>query len=227
MLLAQSNGTDIGDINHSANFARDLTADIHDIIKNKIATNIKMPLDGTKQLRPVALIADKITPNKRTGHIIDLVVPTPENAITKHLLTTIMLGSEVVKAHDAVGLAKSMLEELLSFGAVDDQLEGVAVDGQYVKLSIKQRLLKQMNVSFNDKEWFTVIWDPSHNINRADHHIHEMAVFNWLNQLIKLIRDISSTINIGKGLEQSLEAADELNQKLYKLHGYSETRFAQ
>ena len=61
-------------------------------------------------------------------------------------------------------------------------------------------------------------WDPSHSINRADHEICEMAIFNWLNQLIKLIGDVTSTINIGKGLEQSLEAADELNQKLFKLH---------
>eukprot|EP00794_Sanderia_malayensis_P011768 gene11768-12985_t len=63
-----------------------------------------------------------------------LVVLTPENPVTKHLLTTIMLGNEVVKAHDAVGLAKSILEELRSFAAVDCQLEGVAVDGQYIKL---------------------------------------------------------------------------------------------
>ena len=160
LLLAQLNGTDIGDINHSADFARELTTDIFKIIKNKIIRNIEVPLDSTKQLRPVALIAVKITPTKRTGRIMGLVVATPENQFTKHFITSIMLGSEVVKAHDATGLARSMLEQLRTFGAVDHQLEGVAVNGQYVKLGIKQRLLQQMNVSFCSEEWFTVIWDP-------------------------------------------------------------------
>ena len=76
-------------------------------------------------------------------------------------------------------------------------------------------------------EWFTVMWDPSHNINRTDHHIRKIPIFQWLNDTIKLIGEISSTLNIGKGLEQMIEAYEELNQPMYRLHGYSETRFAQ
>ena len=87
LLLAQLNGTDIGDINHSTDFARELTTDIFKIINNKIIRNIEVPLDSTKQLRPIVLIADKITPNKRTGDIMGLVVATPENPITKHFWT--------------------------------------------------------------------------------------------------------------------------------------------
>ena len=85
LLLAQLNGTDIGDINHSADFARELTTDIFKIIKNKIIRNIEVPLDSTKQLQPVALIADKIIPTKRTGRIMGLVVATPENPNHKTL----------------------------------------------------------------------------------------------------------------------------------------------
>eukprot|EP00794_Sanderia_malayensis_P004949 gene4949-5598_t len=231
LLLAHLNGMDIGDINHSADFGKSLTNDIHTIIKNRIKINLDSPLESTGKKRPVALIADKITPNKRTGHIMGLVVPIPENSLSSDFLVSIMLGSSVVKEHDAIGLATSMLKEFREFGATDSQLEGVAVDGQYIKLGIKRRLLEQMNVEGMQheylSEWFTVMWDPSHNINRADHYIREMPIFKWLNDTIKVIGDISSTLNIGKGLEQMIEASEELNQRLYKLHGYSETRFAQ
>ena len=231
LLLAHVNGMDIGDINHSADFGKNLTSDIHTIIKNRIKINLDFPLESTGRRRPVALIADKITPNKRTGHIMGLIVPFPENPLSSDFLAPLMLGSSVVKEHDAIGLAASMLKELREYGATDSQLEGVAVDGQYIKLGIKRRLLEQMDVEEMEHddlcEWFTVMWDPSHNINRADHHIREMPIFKWLNETIKLIGDISSTLNIGKGLEQMIEASEELNQRLYRLHGYSETRFAQ
>ena len=56
-----------------------LTAHIDTIMKNKIAQNISNTLRSTGKKCPVGLIADKITPNKRTGHIIGIIVPVPDN----------------------------------------------------------------------------------------------------------------------------------------------------
>ena len=53
-------------------------------------------------------------------------------------------------------------------------------------------------------EWFTMMWDPSHNINRTDHHITEIPILKWLSNT-KRIGEISSKLNIGKGLEQMVE----------------------
>ena len=109
-------------------------------------------------------------------------------------MTTIMLGSEVVKAHDAAGLARSMLEQLRNFGAVDQQLEGVAADGQYVKLGIKQRLLQQINVSFCSEEWFTVISDQSLDVD-GKHVTDNNAVAQTMNDFF---------CDIGKSLSDKI-----------------------
>ena len=94
LLLAQVNGTNISDINNSVDFAEVLTTAIHQMIRKRITTNIKMQLDSTKQLRPVSLIADKLRQTKEHG--TSCVWLCPKNQITKHLITMLMLGSEVV-----------------------------------------------------------------------------------------------------------------------------------
>ena len=43
---------------------------------------------------------------------------------------------------------------------------------------------------------------------------------------IKIINDITTILNIGKGLEQSIEAAREVGEKLYILKTLSDTRFS-
>ena len=52
-----------------------------------------------------------------------------------------------------------------------------------------------------------------------------MDTFKWLEAMIKDFNDITKLNNIGKGLEQSYEAAEELNQRFYKLRPLSDTRF--
>ena len=43
---------------------------------------------------------------------------------------------------------------------------------------------------------------------------------------ISVVKDTVSALNIGKGLEQSLEAAQEVNEKFYKPKTLSDTRFS-
>ena len=45
----------------------------------------------------LGLIADKITPSKRTGHIMGLIVPVPENPMSESFPTPLIFGSPVVK----------------------------------------------------------------------------------------------------------------------------------
>ena len=67
VLTHNLNGVDTGDINNCRNFARDLTGNIVSVLKERISQNISTPLEATNKKRPVGLVADKITPNKRTG----------------------------------------------------------------------------------------------------------------------------------------------------------------
>ena len=86
VLTAHLNGNDTGDINNSCDFARDLTKCIVSVLKENIAEHISKPLDATQKKRPVGLVCDKITPNKRTGHIAALILPQPENPLSEPFL---------------------------------------------------------------------------------------------------------------------------------------------
>ena len=52
------------------------------------------------------------------------------------------------------------------------------------------------------------------------------GVFDWFNDHVRTVNGIIQTLNIGKGFEQCLSAAEEENIKSYKLTGLSNTRFA-
>ena len=53
-----------------------------------------------------------------------------------------------------------------------------------------------------------------------------MDIFEWREDHIKIINDITTILNYGKGLEQSIEAAREVGEKLYILKTLSYTRFS-
>ena len=50
--------------------------------------------------------------------------------------------------------------------------------------------------------------------------------FEWFENHIQVLNDITFILGIGKGLEQSMEAAEEVGEKNYKLRELSRTRFA-
>ena len=68
---------------------------------------------------------------------------------------------------------------------------------------------------------------PAHNIELATKDIREMTtVFDWFVEHISIVNGIIQTLNIGKGLEQCLTAAEEQNRRLYRLTNLSTTRFS-
>ena len=230
ILTANLNGTDTGNINNCWKFAKKLTGHIVSVIKDIIAQNLNKPLDATNKLRPVGMVADKITPNKSTGHILALIVPIPENPLSEPLLTPVMLELPPVVDHTADGLSSQMLHFFHEAGVEDSQLEGVGVDGQYIKLGVVKKLISKLVVDgFTEEQlhhWIFETWDPSHNINKADEEIRNLTIFEWLVTFTNVVGDITQTLSIGKGLEQSKQAASDLDMPLYKLQTFSATRFA-
>ena len=75
------------------------------------------------------------------------------------------------------------------------------------------------------KEWITCIWDPAHELELAVKEVRKDQILDWLEKHIKLINEATEILSIGKGLQQSLQAADTLDEKLYKLRNMSNTRF--
>ena len=175
VVTAHMNGTDTGDINNGSDFARDLTGDIVSVMKNKIKQSLESTLPSTNKKRPVGLVADKITPNKRTGHISALVVPVPENPLSQPLLNPLMMELPPVIDHTAEGLSDQMLELLHNAGVEDCQLEGIGVDGQYVRTGAIKKLIAKLDVDEKSEDelldWVFETWEPAHNINKADEEI--------------------------------------------------------
>ena len=93
------------------------------------------------------------------------------------------------------------------FGIRDSQLEGIGVDGQYIHLDGQYILVKLMEVNYVSSaeeldKWVAAVRELSHNINLPDHDIHKIQIFYWLVRITNTLGSISSSINIGKGLEQ-------------------------
>ena len=232
LLTAHLNKVDIGDINNSFHFARDITKHIKKAMESKFADSLSVVLEGTNEKRPVGIVADKITPNKRTGHIIGLIVPTPENPMTESFLVPVLLATPPVKDHTALGLAEQVKGVVTGAGVVDGQEQGGGVDGQYILMGVWDKLLDLLELGEDGmaleklRQWVTVIWEPAHNINLADGDVRNLVIFDWLVRLTSCVGDVTATLGIGKGLEQCFEEAEESGQKFYKFKTFSKTRFA-
>ena len=153
---------------------------MQDNIKDALATE----LDATRKKRPLGLLFDKMTPSKETGQIHAIVIPVPENSLSQSLIVPVCLDAPTVTDHSTEGLAEFAKTELTKIGVEDSQLEGIAVDGEYVKKGTKKKLLEALdipNMSEDDKNnWISMIWDPAHELELAVKDVKKDTMFNWL-----------------------------------------------
>ena len=157
-------------------------------------------------------------------------MPVPENSLAEAFLNPVMLELPPVVDHTAEGLSDQMLALMRDAGCHDSQLEGVGVDGQYIKMGVIKLIISKLNVEGYTEEqlsdWVFETWEPAHNLNKADEEIRKLPIFEWLVRFTFNVGEVTRILGIGKGLEQSKEAASELEVQLYKLQAYSVTRFA-
>ena len=83
MLRAKLNGEDVGDQNHSDDFAKKLDFAIYSEMKAQMKEQMEAKLDATDKKRPAGFMMDKMTPSKRTGQMHGVVIPVPENPLTQ------------------------------------------------------------------------------------------------------------------------------------------------
>ena len=230
ILLGKMNGEDLGDINHSRIFAQKLDEAIFNTMKDYIIVIVQSRFDDTDAGRTVGMVFDEMTSYETTGQIHGVVLPVPENPLTQDFLVPIMLDIPTVKDHSAAGLAISAKETFISFGFADNMLEGIGVDGEYIKKGVKTKLLELLEIedwSESEKDqWITAIWEPAHQLELTTKDVRNSTTFEWLENIISVISDITNLLNIGKGLEQSKQSAIEVGEKFVKLKTLSDTRFA-
>ena len=141
-----------------------------------------------------------------------------------------MLDVPPVPELSAQGLATTAMEVFHDSGFSDDQLEAIGWDGEYVKKGVKGKVLDQLGIGEFTKEeknlWVTEVWELAHQFGLVTKDVKKDPIFSLLNDHIQTINDTASIVGIGKGLEQSIEAAEEVEAKFYKLRRVSDTRFA-
>ena len=141
-----------------------------------------------------------------------------------------MLDVPTVPVLTAQGLASTALEVFRDSGFTDDQLEGMGWDGEYIKKGVKDKLLDILEIEGmtkdDMKEWVTEVWEPAHQLELVTKDVKSDNTFDWLTDHIQVLNDTATILGIGKGLEQSMEAAKEVGEKFYKLKRTSDTRFA-
>ena len=229
IVTAKLGGVDVGDINHSRKFAKEIDTSVFETMKEDLKIALNDELEATGEKRPLGLTFDKMTPAKETGQVHAIIIPVPENQMSQPLLVPVFLDLPPVQHHDIASLAKLSKSTLKQFGVEDKQVEGVAVDGEYVKKGIKEKLIAELDIpgmNHSQKgDWITFVWDPAHEVELAIKDVRKEDIFQWLENHIKQMNEATGLLNIGKGLQQSLSAAENLDERLYKLRNMSGTRF--
>ena len=68
-------------------------------------------------------------------------------------------------------------------------------------------------------------WEPAHELELSVKDVRKNSVFSWFDKFIKQMNEATQLLNIGKGLQQMIDASRDLDEKLYKLRNLSDTRF--
>ena len=62
------------------------------------------------------------------------------------------------------------------------------------------------------KKWITEACEPAHQLELTTKNVKEDPLFKWFVDHIEIIDDTTGILGIGKGLEQSMETAEEVGR---------------
>ena len=240
--LQDMNGVDVGNLNHSEKFCRDLlphfAACITKDISKFLSTGQEL-LGG--ELPVVALNADKATIKQRCGHIIGALMIDPASGE----IIGIMLADPVVAEgdSDAAGLAGAILKAVQTFvpdlETFQQQVSGFAFDGQYIVGGVPKQLWDAL--SNGKQDWLAIQWDGAHKLECAMRDVRENKVGTvnlhdvdfYAPFLEEDISSIVGTFRMGKAGEVLRRLVDEANAgeepenkiRLLSAKIFSDTRF--
>lgn len=72
--LEASKGAEVGDINHGKDFARGFRNSVYQKLFDQLRNDIAEPLRSTGSPAPISVIADKMTPDRRTGQMVAIIM---------------------------------------------------------------------------------------------------------------------------------------------------------
>ena len=106
MAQAASNMEEVGNINHGQDFATDVVEAMGVQVKIELTKYFNTVLPQTGEMPPISFASDKMTMNRKTGHIAGAITPDLGAPLSEPFLKPNFLGMPVTRHHDGIGLAK-------------------------------------------------------------------------------------------------------------------------
>ena len=193
---AHLNGCDMGDLNNSYRFLRQFRPFVAAEGMKKTRKFLSTKTAATGFLPPINIAADKGTTVHNTHQFTTAATVVPGSS---SLVSIIYLGQPIVKSHTGEGVANSIVEELVKYDVVPEQLESGSFDGQYFHLKVPRHLTDKLSLF----PQFLCTWDPLHKVGVIENHIRKDQEFSWLVDLTTTLQQIYKKFNWGK-IYQSL-----------------------
>ena len=87
-------------------------------------------------------------------------------------------------------------------------------------MGVLHKLIEMLDIEEKDinklEGWILQTWAPAHKLNLSDEEVRDRPYFDWLVRFTNIIKGVTGLLNIGKGLEQMFDAAEELYMKTYR-----------
>ena len=153
--LAVQNGMPMGDFHNSKSFPAKFMKYVYDEVHLLCEDFITKRTPETGFHPPVNVCVDKATSNHKSFQFTTAVVAL---ANSEHLLANIFLGAPIVRDHTAQGLTNLICEELENNKIQASQVQGLSVDGQYIRWHVDHILKEMLKLGST----FKASWDALH-----------------------------------------------------------------
>ena len=184
-------------LNHSKQFPSQLRPAFAQVLDSRLKI-LAHPLEATKNLPPVGVVADKLTTRRRTGQMFAAVLFTPG---MPNLLSPVSMGVESVFKHDGDSIAEDIHNVCTKYNIQDDQIAGFGFDGQYFHLGVHTNLKQKMQLT----DRVSVVWDAAHLLQLADKDMRKCT--EWVDEICKDIGTFFKFIIQRKSLVRCLEVS--------------------
>lgn len=209
-----NSGGVVGLKNHSKEFARNFLPHVYLTLSKEICNFI------ISNDLPFGIIADKMTANRRSRHIIGLRVPILD-INSKYLFQSIYLEHNPATDLTGNGLAMHILQTLEKFGLdlsyIRNHLVGLAVDGQYIIQDVGKHLENKLMKSI------LVSWDPMHRIELSKKHADTPKI---VAEAFDLVHDAMKNFSSGKSFEVLLKCSEQFSGFFYRPKLFKTMKFS-
>lgn len=234
--LFSLNSIDIGQINHSEHFLRNLLDPCFHELQKRLRTHLNEVIPCTDRERPVALLLDKGTIKHDTSQLTMIRTPCLKGGV---LFESFFVGNPIVTENGGLPLTKSLVEivyRTLNWNAdiLRERFSGACVDGQYIHLKLGKHLSDLLYLP-EDLMDDSVIWDAAHRLELACQHAKEgytvsgqrVGGTDWLLELDNVLQHIMKIFRFGHNHAHLRKICDERKCTFLEFNLFSETRFVE